>query len=89
MSKKFRSKLWRNSFQSFWKMALGLPLELRSSSKGKIMLYQIIVRNGSANHYASSDNLTCAVAIFHALSKTFKHIELWQGGTLFQEYKNI
>jgi hypothetical protein len=53
------------------------------------MLYQIIVRNGSANHYASSDNLTCAVAIFHALSKTFQHIELWQGGTLFQEYKNI
>ena len=88
MSKKFRSKLWRNLSQSFWKMALGLPLELRSSSKGKIMLYQIIVRNGSANHYASSDNLTCAVAIFHALSKTIKHIELWQGGTLFQEYKN-
>jgi len=53
------------------------------------MLYQIIVRNGSANHYASSDNLTCAVAVFHALTKTFQHVEMWQGSTLVNEYKNF
>jgi len=53
------------------------------------MLFQIIVRNGSANHYASSDNLTCAVAVFHALTKTFQHVEMWQGSTLVNEYKNV
>ena len=53
------------------------------------MLFQIIIRNGSANHYASSDNLTCASAIFHALTKSFQHVELWQGATLWYEYKNI
>ena len=51
-------------------------------------MYQIIVRNGSTNHYASSDNLTCAVSIFQALTKAFAHVELWQGATLIQEYKN-
>jgi hypothetical protein len=56
--------------------------------KGKTM-YQIIIRNGSANHYASSDTLTCASAIFHALTKSFQHVELWQGATLWCEYKNI
>ena len=57
-------------------------------SQGSIMLYQIIVRNGSANHYASSDNQTCAHTIFNALTKTFRHVELWQGATLIQQYKN-
>ena len=52
------------------------------------MLYQIIVRNGSANHYASSDNQTCAHTIFNALTKTFLHVELWQGATLVQKYDN-
>ena len=52
------------------------------------MLYQIIVRNGSANHYASSDNQTCAHTIFNALTKTFLRVELWQGTTLVQEYDN-
>ena len=55
----------------------------------KIMLFQIIVRNGSANHYASFDNLKCAVTIFDALTKTFQHVEMWQGAKLVNEYKNI
>jgi hypothetical protein len=53
------------------------------------MLFQIIVRNGSGNYYASSDNLTCALSIFHALTKTFLHVEVWQGTRLVQEYKNV
>jgi hypothetical protein len=52
------------------------------------MLYQIIVRNGSANHYASADNQTCAHTIFNALTKAFTHVELWQGATRIHEYKN-
>jgi len=55
---------------------------------GGFMLYQIIIRNGSVNHYASSDNLTCASAIFHALTKSFQHVEMWQGAKLVNEYKN-
>lgn len=51
-------------------------------------MYQIIVRNGSANHYASADNQTCAHTIFQALTKTFRHVELWQGATLVQSYTN-
>jgi hypothetical protein len=51
-------------------------------------MYQIIVRNGSANHYASADNQTCAHTIFQALTKAFTHVELWQGATLIQQYNN-
>jgi hypothetical protein len=54
----------------------------------EFIMYQIIVRNGSANHYASADNQTCAHTIFQALTKAFAHVELWQGTTLVQQYKN-
>ena len=52
------------------------------------MLYQIIARNRSANHYVSADNQSCAYAIFDALTKTFLHVELWQGKDKIQEYNN-
>ena len=52
-------------------------------------MYSIIIRNGSSNHYASADNQACAHTIFNALTKAFLHVELWQGATLIQEYKNF
>ena len=52
-------------------------------------MYQIIIRNGSANHYASADNQACACTIFDALTKTFLHVELWQGKNKIMEYKNM
>ena len=52
-------------------------------------MYKIIVRNGSANHYASADNQTCAYTIFDALTVKFLHVELWKGKKLVAEYKNM
>lgn len=51
-------------------------------------MYSIIVRNGSANHYATADNQSCAHTLFHALTKAFAHVELWHGATLIQQYSN-
>jgi hypothetical protein len=51
-------------------------------------MFSIIIRNGSSNHYATADNLTCAHAIFDALTKTFKVVELWHGATLVTSYNN-
>jgi len=52
------------------------------------MMYQIIVRNGSVNHYSSCDNQVCAHALFNALTQVFLHIELWQGEKKIKEYNN-
>ena len=51
-------------------------------------MFSIIVRNHGANHYATADNLSCAHTLFHALTKTFAVVELWQGTTLVSSYNN-
>lgn len=49
-------------------------------------MYTIIVRNCGANHYATADTLVSAHTLFHALTKTFLAVELWQGMTLIDSY---
>lgn len=51
-------------------------------------MFSIIIRNGYANHYATADNLTCAHAIFNALTKSFSEVEMWHGADLIASYKN-
>jgi hypothetical protein len=51
-------------------------------------MFSIIVRDNGANHYATVESLTSAHGLFHALTKTFKVVELWQGTTLVSAYSN-
>lgn len=51
-------------------------------------MFSIIVRDNGANHYATVDSLPSAHGLFHALTKTFKVVELWQGATLVSAYNN-
>ena len=52
------------------------------------MLFTIIIRNGSANHYAHFDNRNCAEAFFQAVTQTFRCVELWSGKDLITQYNN-
>jgi hypothetical protein len=70
--------------------ALPLFLSLSNQNQSEIIpMFSIIIRNGSANHYASADNLTCAHTIFNALTKTFRVVELWHGTKLISSYNNM
>ena len=51
-------------------------------------MFSIIVRDNGATHYATVDSLPSAHGLFHALTKTFKVVELWQGATLVSTYNN-
>ena len=51
-------------------------------------MFSIIVRDHGSNHYATVDSLHSAHGLFHALTKTFLVVELWQGTTLVSSYNN-
>jgi len=52
-------------------------------------MFHISVRVcGGSYHYATADNLSCALTLFHALTKTFTVVELRQGTTLVSSYNN-
>jgi hypothetical protein len=56
--------------------------------KRKIM-FSIIVRDRGFAHDCQIFSKLDATVLFNALTKTFLQVELWQGSTLIQEYKNI
>jgi len=51
-------------------------------------MFKIIVRHQGSTHDCTAFSQLDATVLFNALTKAFLHVEMWQGGTLFQEYKN-
>jgi hypothetical protein len=52
-------------------------------------MFSIIVRDRGFAHDCQIFSKLDATVLFNALTKTFLQVELWQGSTLVQEYKNI
>jgi hypothetical protein len=51
-------------------------------------MYSIIVRAGGYNHDYKANSACDAYTLFHALTKTFLHVEMWLGADMVQQYKN-
>jgi hypothetical protein len=51
-------------------------------------MFKIIVRHQGFNHDCTAFSQLDAIVLFNALTKTFLHVELWQGAKMVQEYKN-
>jgi hypothetical protein len=52
-------------------------------------MFNIIIRShGTTIVNATADNPHSAHTLFHALTKTFLVVELWQGTTLVSSYNN-
>ena len=51
-------------------------------------MYSIIVRNQGYNHEYKTASQIDAHTLFHALTKTFLHVEMWSGNDMVQKYKN-
>jgi hypothetical protein len=57
-------------------------------SIGVIIMFKIILRDQSYTREYSTDNAVDALVLFDVLTKTYLHVEMWQGAKLVQEYKN-
>jgi len=57
-------------------------------SIGVIIMFKIILRDQSYTREYGTDNAVDALVLFDILTKTYLHVEMWQGATLVQEYKN-
>jgi hypothetical protein len=57
-------------------------------SSKEITMYAIIVRNQGYNHEYKTASQIDAHTLFHALTKTFLHVEMWSGNDMVQQYKN-
>jgi hypothetical protein len=57
-------------------------------SIGVIIMYKIILRDQSYTREYGTDNAVDALVLFDVLTKTYLHVEMWQGGNLIQQYKN-
>jgi hypothetical protein len=57
-------------------------------SIGVIIMFKIILRDQSYTREYGSDNAIDALVLFDILTKTYLHVEMWQGGNLIQQYKN-
>jgi len=51
-------------------------------------MFKIILRDQSYTREYGTDNAVDALVLFDILTKTYLHVEMWQGATLVQEYKN-
>jgi hypothetical protein len=51
-------------------------------------MFKIILRDQSYTREYGSDNAIDALVLFDVLTKTYLHVEMWQGGNLIQQYKN-
>jgi hypothetical protein len=51
-------------------------------------MFKIILRDQSHTREYSADNSNDALVLFDILTKTYLHVEMWQGATLVQQYKN-
>jgi hypothetical protein len=57
-------------------------------SIGVIIMFKIILRDQSYTREYGSDNAVDALVLFDILTKTYLHVEMWQGANLLQQYKN-
>ena len=51
-------------------------------------MYKIILRDQSYTREYSTDNAIDALVLFDTLTKTYLHVEMWQGANLLQQYQN-
>jgi hypothetical protein len=63
------------------------PLFQFMSNQG-IIMFKIILRDQSYTREYGTDNAVDALVLFDILTKTYLHVEMWQGAKLVQEYKN-
>jgi len=57
-------------------------------SIGVIIMYKIILKDQSYTREYGTDNAIDALVLFDILTKTYLHVEMWQGANLLQQYKN-
>jgi hypothetical protein len=57
-------------------------------SIGVIIMFKIILRDQSYTREYGTDNAIDALVLFDTLTKTYLHVEMWQGANLLQQYKN-
>jgi hypothetical protein len=51
-------------------------------------MFKIILRDQNYTREYGTDNAVDALVLFDILTKTYLHVEMWQGAKLVQEYKN-
>jgi len=51
-------------------------------------MFKIILRDQSYTRENGTYNAVDSLVLFDVLTKTYLHVEMWQGGNLIQQYKN-